>query len=230
MIITESTRLTVRTHALPRPWIVEPSPPVSREEAVGDAARLRQASEVCAESYRVQAEAFVTGDDFNHLSRLVPFGRCKGKFFWRLVALLLMPINYVFIAYLMAVPVIGLIVLAALTHVALWGMIGWPPISFWAVFFEKLPHGLQLFGEAAAVAGLCVGVLIALVPGLASGRGFGVVDAANKRAIVVFCGSRLYENLTINALIWGYWFPLRHLGFHHPFRCQAMAARCQRRR
>jgi Lipase (class 3) len=211
------TPLTVRTHALPRPWIALKTPPAtpaaSPEEELRDAALLKQAVVCCTESYSDKSKAFTTRDEVKDLGCREPFGRAKGSWAWRFYALPLMSVNYLLIAAMIATPVIGLFLLGAITEALVWGVTGYRS-QFFLNLVLNLPHWLRLFGEGALLAGLLVGTLVAVAPRLASARAFGVVDAANNRAIVVFCGSKLWENLTINALVWGYGFPLRHMGFH----------------
>jgi pimeloyl-ACP methyl ester carboxylesterase len=55
---------------------------------------------------------------------------------------------------------------------------------------------------------------MAFAPRLASARAFGILDSRTNRAIVIFCGSEKKDNFTINALVWPYYGPMRHMGFH----------------
>jgi pimeloyl-ACP methyl ester carboxylesterase len=209
MIITQPT---VRTHAIPRPWIPQLTEPMPPEQQRLDAALLQRTAMLCAESYRKPA-AFAAGKGFDYISERKPFGRGTGPFFWRLAALAMMPVNYMILALMIAAPVVVAIGLAALTQVLLQLLIG-VTSHFWTGLLVDVPHWLWILLKAAALLGLFVGALTAVAPGLASGRAFGVVDAENNRVTVIFCGSKLWENLTINSLVWGHLPPLRHMGFY----------------
>jgi len=209
MIITQPT---VRTHAIPRPWIPKLTEPVPPEQQRLDAALLQRTAMLCAQSYN-KPDAFAVDERFNYISERKPFGRGTGSFFWRVAALVMMPVNYVILALMIAAPVVVAVGLAALTQVLLQFLIG-VTSHFWTGLLFDVPHWLWILLKAAAALGLLVGALTAVAPGLASGRAFGVVDAENNRVTVIFCGSKLWENLTINSLVWGHLPPLRHMGFY----------------
>jgi hypothetical protein len=201
---------TIRSRPIPRAWVATttPTPPPGGER--DDAVMLELLSRLCAKSYSRTAETFATDRDLAFASHHRAFGRGKGRFFWRPIAFFLMPINFVLNLFSFVALVIPLIGLGALI-LTLWQHHADGAYQFWIqVLMTSLYWILYLFIVAAAL-GLVVGAVIAFFPRLASARAFGLVDPKHKRAIIIFCGSKRYENLTINALVWFTW--LFHMGF-----------------
>ena len=211
MIITPST--TIRSGAFPRAWVpaevVSPPPPQKPDDAI----LLAQASGLCAKSYKLTAESFATDSELNWASHHHSFVRRAGRVFWRPLAVLLMAVNYVAILVWLVALLVPLLVVGSLTELVLYRETGvwFHPFTF---VLTTIPTWLFWLGVAVGAAGLAVGAIIACKPRSASGRAFGLVDPETRRAIVIFCGSDRSDNLTINALIWPYFFPMRHMGFH----------------
>ena len=65
----------------------------------------------------------------------------------------------------------------------------------------------------AVVAGFCVAGFLAFYPKFASARAYGYVDPRNRSAVIIFCGSVGWDNITINAHVWQRFFPPHHFGF-----------------
>jgi hypothetical protein len=217
MIIDE--RPTVRTGAIARTWVPVPTPPRPPQEELEDAARLQQLSLLCANSYdskkrkRQAVKYFLTDSELNYATHRRAFGPCSGRVFWRPLAFVLMPFNYLVIWVWFLALMAPLIAIGFLTE-ALWEYkVGWSS-GFFIWILTTSPIWLYRLTLGVAVLGLFVGAVIAVAPRLASGRAFGLVDPKTSRAIVIFRGSEKYHNLTINALVWPFFFPLRHLGFH----------------
>jgi pimeloyl-ACP methyl ester carboxylesterase len=106
-----------------------------------------------------------------------------------------------------------LFVVGALTEAVLHYLFGWSVYPFtWLL--ETSPVWLRRVAVSVGGSGLVVGLVMAFAPRLASARAFGVLDSRTNRAIVVFCGSEKKDNFTINALVWPYYGPMRHMGFH----------------
>jgi hypothetical protein len=208
MIITQSP--TIRTRPIPRAWVPTETPALSPTENYDDAVLLELLSRLCAKSYTQTAKTFVTDTELNFASHRRAFGRGKGRFLWRPIAFLFMPINFVLNLFSFVALVIPLIGLGALL-LTLWENHGGGPFQFWVQVLMTSLYGLLYLFVAATALGLVVGTVIAFAPSLASARAFGLVQPEHKRAIVVFCGSKRYENLTINALVW--FAPLFHMGF-----------------
>jgi hypothetical protein len=217
MIIDE--RPTVRTGAIPRTWVPVPAPPRPPQEEREDAARLKQLSLLCANSYdsrkkkREAVEYFLTDSELNYATHRRAFGPSSGQRFWRPLAFVLMPFNYLVIWFWFLVLIVPLIAIGFFTEALLEYNVGWSS-HFFTWILASSPIWLYRLTLGVAGLGLLVGAVIAFAPWLASGRAFGLVDPTTSRAIVIVRGSEKYHNLTINALVWPYFFPLRHLGFH----------------
>jgi pimeloyl-ACP methyl ester carboxylesterase len=204
---------TIQTGAIPRTWLPAPITPQSPGEKLADAALLQLLSELCAKSYHRTAETFGADSDLNFASHRRAFERGSGRTFWRPLALLLLPVNYLLISIWLLALFIPLFGLSALSEMILENQSGISiEISRWLL--ANSSRWLPYFTVVVAGVGLVVGTLIAFAPKLASARAFGLVQPEFNRAIVIFCGSKRFENLTINAMIWPYFGPMRHLGFH----------------
>jgi hypothetical protein len=211
---------TVRTGAIPRIWraLVPTSVPPT-QEARDDAELLQQLSGLCAKSYfnkkkkEDPVEYFRTSSDLDYASQRLVFGRGKGRLFWRALGILLIPLNYLMILAWVVALIAPLFVVGALTEALLHYLFGWSVYPFtWLL--ETSPDWLWWAAVLVGGSGLLVGLVMAFAPRLASARAFGLLDSRTNRAIVVFCGSEKKDNITINALVWPYYFPMRHMGFH----------------
>jgi len=211
VIITPST--TIRSGAFPRAWVPVQVVSAAPRRKPDDAALLARVSELCARSYKRTAESFVNDRELEWARHRRGFVRREGRMFWRPLAMGLMAVNYVAILIWLVALLIPLLVVGSLTELVLYHETGvWLyPFTF---ALTIVPILLFWLGLAAGIAGLLVGAMMACKPRFASGRAFGLVDPEAKRAIVIFCGSERSDNLTINALIWPYFFPMRHMGFH----------------
>jgi len=211
---------TVRTGAIPRIWRpVDPTSLPSAQEARDDAELLQQLSWLCAKSYfnkkkkEDPVEYFQTSSDLNYASQRLVFGRGRGRLFWRALGILLIPLNYLIILVWVVALLAPLFAAGALTEALLHYLFGWSVYPFtWLL--ETSPDPLWWTAVAVGGLGLLVGLVMAFASRLASARAFGVLDSRTNRAIVVFCGSEKKDNFTINALVWPYYRPMRHMGFH----------------
>jgi Lipase (class 3) len=208
---------TVRTGAIPRIWLsavpTSTTPPTRREEH-DDAELLAQLSELCAASYKPNAaDYFLTDPGLNYATHRRVFARCKGRPIWRFVAFLTMPVSYLANLFTFAVLLAPLAIIGALTEAVLQTQIELPVHPFtWLLKTSPFwLFGLALFAVAL---GFAVAIAIAVAPRRASARAFGLVHPEKDRAIVIFCGSEKPDNFNINAMVWPYFFPLRHLGFN----------------
>jgi pimeloyl-ACP methyl ester carboxylesterase len=138
------------------------------------------------------------------------FAAQRGSVWWRPFALVFLPVNYAVIAC--AFVLLGeLLVLAVPTLLSL---IFTATLPSW--FADYLHGSVVVLVYTACIAGdvgLSIAIIMALFPGLASARGFGYVGETGAVATIVFCGSKLSDNFTINALVWPLYKPFRHAGF-----------------
>jgi Lipase (class 3) len=209
--------LTVRTGAIKRVWLPTPSPAPPPGTVAADAALLTLVSNLCAESYKDgAAEYFAAGGDLKHATDCRRFGRCSGRLFWRPLAFVLMPINYLIILYWLVALIGPLLAIGALTETWLEEKIGWSG-HLWGWLLTTTPEWLYYLTLGVAASGVAVGALVAVAPWCASGRAYGLFDTTTNRAVVIFCGSKWYDNFTINGLVWLYYIPfylpMRHMGF-----------------
>ena len=127
---------------------------------------------------------FLTDNELDYATHRRAFGRDKGRPFWRPLALVLMPINYLVILVWFLALMVPLIGGGALAESLLESLTGLRCIFRWLTMTS--PVWLCWFALFAVGLGVVVGAIITVAPRLASGRAFGLVDPSVKRAIVVF--------------------------------------------
>jgi pimeloyl-ACP methyl ester carboxylesterase len=206
-ITDTSESLPVRT---PLRWIPEGADDgLSPQEKAEDGKLLAQLSADCVESYFWTEETFQAEIAKRKGRSVRTFHAQRGSFWWRPFALVFLPVNYAVIACVFVL--LGeLLVLEIATFVSMFTA----TFPYW--FVDYLYSSATVLYYTACTAGyfgLWIAIFMALFPRLASARGFGYVAENGSTAMLIFCGSKFSDNLTINALVWPWYKPFRHAGF-----------------
>jgi pimeloyl-ACP methyl ester carboxylesterase len=187
-----------------------------KKENIEDAKLLAQLSADCVSSYRWADDTFQAAMADRKGRSARTFVARRGSFWWRPFALIAMPLNYIIIVcsfvFLLELPVM----LAAVVFCFAFDV----PLLPWltSIVFYYSAIVMAGFAIVAAFIGLVVAGCTAVLPALASARAFGCVAENSSTVTLVFCGSNDLDNLTINALVWPWYGPLRHAGFLRAWR------------